>query len=444
MRVVADLEVHSRFSRAVSPQMTLPNIALWAKKKGIDLVGSGDFTHPVWFSEIKSQLSEIAPGIYGLDSTNFLLTAEVSSIFSQNGRGYRVHTMIFAPDIATVEKINTELLRRGCNLAADGRPIIGLSCKNVAELVLSLNDRCLILPAHVWTPWFGFYGDRGGFDSLDDGFGEFAKNIFAVETGMSSDPAMNWRIRELDNRSIVSFGDAHSLPNLGREATVFDLEKVTFENIRRAIVSTGNRQLATRNQIVYTIEFFPEEGKYHYTGHRACQVVHSVQDTQKLGTSCPACGRPLTVGVVHRVEKLAGRSQEDLKLVKKDLPGTKIQGVYSGAIPKRPPYVRLVPLDEILAEVFDVGAGTQKVAAEYEKLIAHFGNEFSVLLQADLGEVGKLSGAKTAEAIDKVRKENISIDPGYDGVYGRVKIWEEKLGEGNDVNPVQISLLDQV
>lgn len=417
MQVIADLEVHSKYARAVSDQMTLPNIASWAKKKGIDLVGTGDFTHPLWFLEIKSQLKEAADGIYRLDFTNFLLTAEVSSIFSQNGRGYRIHNMIYAPNIPTVEKINQELNRRGCNVASDGRPIIGLSCKQVAELVLSVNPDCLIIPAHVWTPWFGLYGANGGFNSLEDAFGEFSKSIYAVETGMSSDPAMNWRVQELDNRAIVSFGDAHSLPKLGREATVFDLESLTYENIRQAIIGS---------QIAFTIEFYPEEGKYHYTGHRACKVVHSPGDTQKYGTTCPVCGKKLTIGVMHRVEELAKRSAEELKITRKLLPNTLIEGVYSKALANKPPYVMLVPLQEILAEVLGTLPASQKVQNEYQRLTDNFRGEFNVLLVASIEAIQKISGSKAAEAIQKVRSGNIVIDPGYDGVFGKVKIWGEK------------------
>lgn len=435
-RVVADLEVHSKYSRAVSPQMVLPTIASWASKKGIDLVGTGDFTHPLWIREIKANLEEVAPGLFGLrgvvSSPLFLLSTEISCIYSQGGKVRRIHILVFAPNIETVEKINNELLRKGCNLMADGRPITGLSCRQLSEIVLSASDKCLIIPAHVWTPWFGYYGSNGGFDSLEEGFGEYAKYIYAMETGLSSDPVMNWKIGELEGKSVVSFSDAHSPAKLGREATVFELSKLNYENLRKAIMG-GNDS----DNIEYTIEFYPEEGKYHYTGHSKCGVRQTPGETRKLGTTCPVCGKPLTVGVMHRVEQLASQTQ-DAKC-KTELDGYGVRW-WKDVEDRRPLYLMMVPLLEILSEVIGTGVSSKKVVNEYEKLTQVLGSEFNILLQTKPEEIERVSGAKLREAIMKVRSGDIFIDPGYDGVFGKVKIWPKGRGIETGIDKEQIGL----
>jgi len=480
MQVIADLQLHSKYSRAVSQQMTIPFIWAWAKRKGIDLVATGDWTHPLWMREIKVNLEEMGNGLLKLkvpastakrgeqssdvkneerninnkwneeeeiNSKNplFLLATEVSSIYSQGGRLRRIHTLIWSPSFTTCDKINKAFLDRGCNLIADGRPIIGLSSIQVAELVFSIDPTCLVIPAHAWTPWFSLYGSESGFDSIDEAFGPYAKYIYAIETGLSSDPAMNWRIKELDNRSIVSFSDAHSGPKLGREATVFELYELSYKAIREAIIG-GN---TGTSKITYTIEFYPEEGKYHYTGHRNCGIKQTPSETKQKGVICPVCGKKLTVGVMHRVEQLAGRTEEELRIKKSRLSGIhdaviaqnsqtasgqelseiKIQGIFSEAFPDRPPYVMLVPLQEILAESLGGLPTNQRVQDEYKKLTDHFGGEFAVLLKTDTGDIEKISGPKVAEAIHKVRTGEIVVDPGYDGVFGVVKIWGEKKKE---------------
>ncbi len=416
--IIADLQIHSKYARAVSQQMVVPQIANWAVKKSIGLMATGDWTHPLWLRELKANLKEDGTGLLSLadNSTKFLLSGEVSCIYSQGGKVRRIHTLIFAPDFATVDKINAELVKRGCNLMSDGRPIIGLSSIQLAEVVFSVSQDCLVIPAHIWTPWFSLYGSMSGFDSITEAFGPYANKIYAIETGLSSDPAMNWRIKDLDNRSILSFSDAHSGPKIGREATVFNLEELSFKAISEAII---NQKIAS------TIEFYPEEGKYHYTGHRNCNIRQSPTETKKLGAVCPVCGKPLTVGVMHRVEELAGRSEEDLKLTKKEIPDSKVLGIYSGTFLNRPPYVMLVPLQEILSESVGSAVTTEKVQNEYNKLTTSLGGEFNVLLNSDIPEIAKISGERTAEGIDKVRKGNIVIDPGYDGVFGVVKIWSE-------------------
>lgn len=424
MQVIADLEVHSKYARAVSSQMILPTISAWGKKKGITLLGTGDFTHPLWLKEIQTQLIDKGEGIYGLKDDkkgpSFIFTSEISSIFSQKGRSYRIHTMVYAPSVQVAEKIKTQLLNRGCNLMSDGRPIVGLSCKELAEIVLSVSEKSLIIPAHVWTPWFGFYGANGGFDSLVEGFGEYAKFVHAIETGLSSDPAMNWGIAELSGRNIVSFSDAHSPSKLGREVTVFELkEEFGYEDVYAAITGKSNS-----SKISYTIEFYPEEGKYHYTGHRNCQVKHSPDDTQKMGTTCPVCGRKLTVGVMHRVEELARYKVDSKEEIDKN--GVKWYHHPKG---ERPSYVMLVPLIEILSEALESGVSSQKVVFEYEKLTNNLGSEFEILMQTNPEDIKRVSGVRVAEGIMKVRSGDIIVDPGYDGVFGKVRIWGEQEGE---------------
>ena len=419
MKVVADLQIHSRFARAVSPQMVVPVISEWAAKKGIDLVATGDWTHPLWYRELRTNLVEVGEGIYKAkdapeQGAKFLLSTEVSSIYSQGGRVRKVHTLIFAPNFEAVEGINKQLTRRGANLLSDGRPIVGLSAKQVAEIALGVDSKCLIIPAHAWTPHFSLYGSVSGFDSIEECFEELSPNIYAIETGLSSDPAMNWRIEDLENRRIVSFSDAHSPQKLGREATVFELSKFSFEAIRGAITGQGE------GKISHTIEFYPEEGKYHYTGHRNCKVVYSPNETRKLGTTCPVCGRPLTVGVMSRVEHLAGREVE----TKSEVDAFGVRWI-KDARGKRSPYVMLVPLLEILSEALSFGVGSQKVMGVYDQLINLQGSEFKVLLQTPLEEIERAFGERVAEAISKVRSGDISIEPGYDGVFGKVKIWKE-------------------
>lgn len=400
MEVAVDLHLHSKYSRAVSQQMVIPEIARWAKKKGIDLVGTADWTHPLWFRELQANLVEAAEGIFVSkdlpEGPKFILATEIASIYSQDGKTRRIHNLVVAPSFGVVEKINMALKNRGAHLLADGRPIIGLSSRDLAELVFSIDKNCLLIPAHVWTPWFSLYGSKSGFDSIRECFGEFSDHIWGIETGLSSDPAMNWRISELNNRSILSFSDAHSPSKLGREMTIFEIDKLAYEAIKEAI---ANRQIKS------TIEFYPEEGKYHFTGHRQCQVVQSPIETKKLGTTCPVCGRPLTVGVMHRVEQLADQPPDG-------------EG--------RPAFFKLVPLAEILSEVLNTGVSSQKVVNEYERLIKNFGNEREILTRIKPEKIRSFSGERLAQAIEKVRGGDIVVSPGFDGVFGTVKIWPDQ------------------
>lgn len=419
MQVIADLQLHSKYSRAVSPDMVLPQIAAWTRRKGMGFVATGDWTHPLWFREILANLEELGNGLLKLKSAGptdplFLLATEVSCIYSQGGKGRRIHTLIWVPSLASAEKINKEMTRQGCNLMSDGRPIIGLTSIQVAELVLTIEPKALIIPAHAWTPWFSVFGSMSGFDSLEEAYGPFAKHVYAVETGLSSSPSMNWRIKELDTRSIVSFSDAHSGPKLGREATVFELDELNYDAIYTAIKQDGPSKIA------YTIEFYPEEGKYHWSGHRTCNIRWGPKDTEAKGATCPVCGKPLTQGVEQRVDELAVRSEKDLKLSK-----TKNGMIESLAFPNRPPFVMLVPLQEIIAECLGSPVASPKVQTPYRQLTDALSGEFTVLLTATHEDIAKIAGERVAVGIEKVRTGDLVIDPGYDGVFGVVKLWRE-------------------
>jgi uncharacterized protein (TIGR00375 family) len=408
MQVIADLHLHSHFSRAVSREMTIPNIALWAKKKGIGLVATGDWTHPLWLKEIERDLEETGNGLLKFKTHNdplYLLSTEISCIFSHNGKTRRVHTLVWVPSLGSARKIASEITKQGGNVLSDGRPILGFSLIQLSDLVLSIEPDALIVPAHAWTPWFSVYGTMGGFDSLKEAFGQYEKHIYAVETGLSSSPDMNWRIGELDTRSVVSFSDAHSGPKLGREATVFELPTVSFSNIAIALQNYHN--IPTKPRIVKTIEFYPEEGKYHYSGHRACNVRMTPDELKKKGTVCPVCGKPLTQGVVDRVEQLASRPLEK-------------------TIAGRPPFTMLVPLAEIISEAIGSPATSPKVEMHYNRLTEKFGGEFHVLIHVEIADIAASSRPEIADGIRKVRTGNIVIDPGYDGVFGVVKIWKSE------------------
>ena len=439
MHFISDLHLHSKYSRAVSKNMELEQMVKWAHKKGIDLITVADWTHPLWFKEMRSKLTEAQEGMYILNESlndddplkykelRFILSVEISSIYSQGGQTRRIHNLVFASSFEVAEKINAQLLKRGANLSADGRPIIGLSAKDLLTLILEIDEKSFLIPCHIWTPWFSVFGSKSGFNSLKECFGELADKIFAVETGLSSDPFMNWQIEELDNRSIVSFSDSHSLIKLGREATVFDFNKdlneVSFLDIKKALMRQNGG-----GKIAYTIEFYPEEGKYHYTGHRNCQVVYGPKDSLENGTICPVCKRPLTVGVVERVNELASR--QEFKMTEKEN-NRSLKWIID---PKgnHPPFVSLVPLIEIVAESLNVLVGSQRVMELYDKLCYNFGSEFNVLLKENIDDIEKFAGERVAEAIQKVRKRDISISPGYDGVFGKVKIWDQDKVEGDD------------
>lgn len=404
MKIVADLHIHSKYSRATSPNMNLEVLTAWSRLKGIDLMGTGDFTQPDWYQELTCKLKETekGSGFYTIDKKKpliyFVPTAEISCIYSKGGKVRKIHIVLIAPSLEAAGKINEELNKIG-NLKSDGRPILGLDAKKLVEIVLKVAPKTIIMPAHIWTPWFSLFGSKSGFDTLEDCFEEYTSEIFAIETGLSSDPQMNWRLSQLDKISIVSCSDCHSPSKTGREATVFDISH-NFESLRNALKNPKEGE-----KILYTIEFYPEEGKYHYTGHRDCQIVQSPEETQKSGTTCPVCRKTLTVGVMHRVDELADRTLD-----------------YQDK--SRPPYKSLVPLLEIIAEAQGIGSTqSKKVQEEFLKVIKEFKSEFNVLLDEPIKNIDKYD-KKLAEGIDKMRNGKINIAPGYDGVFGKVKIWQ--------------------
>lgn len=396
MSYIADLHIHSRFSRACSPQLTIPNLAEAAKLKGISLLGTGDFLHPLWFAELKKDLKESGNGLYEHSGVKFVLTVEISSIYSHKGVVRRVHNIIMLPSLDAVAKFQQVLLSKGAILSSDGRPIVGISSKDLLGMCLEIDKKALFIPAHCWTPWFGVFGSKSGYDSLKDCFEDLIEYVYGVETGLSSDPAMNWRIKELDGKSIVSFSDAHSLSKLGREATIFssDLNK-GYEGLLGDLKD---------QRIESTIEFYPEEGKYHFDGHRSCNYSQGPEKTRQNGSVCPVCGKGLTIGVLYRVDQLATRTEEEAKSL------------------KRPKYKTLVPLLEVIAETLDVGVSSLKVQNEYKKLTFALGPEIEILIKINLEEIARISGEKIAIAVGKAREGNLVIKPGFDGVYGVVKI----------------------
>ena len=402
MRFTADFHLHSKYSRATSPRSDLENLDKWARIKGIKVLGTGDFTHPEWFKSLKEKLEPAEPGLFKLRAgganTRFLLTSEISCIYSKKGRVRKIHIVVFAPSLKVVEKINARLSLIG-NLKADGRPILGLDAKELLKIVLDVSQDCLVVPAHIWTPWFSLFGSRSGFDSIEECFEDYSKHIFTGETGLSSDPAMNWRLSALDKVSLISNSDAHSPEKIGREANVFDVE-FSYPAIIEAIKSKNPEKF------LYTIEFFPQEGKYHYDGHRDCKISLSPSQTKKYNGICPVCGKSLTVGVLSRVEELADRPE-----------GFKPEGAI--------PYKSLIPLGEIIAEALGVGVNTKEVKKQYENLIKGFGSEFEVLLNVSQQELQNITLPEIAEGIVRVRQGKVFIEPGYDGVYGKVRIFSK-------------------
>jgi uncharacterized protein (TIGR00375 family) len=401
LKIIADFHVHSAYSRATSPEMHLKTMAYWAGLKGIGLLGTGDFTHPAYFEEIQRELEETRNGllkIKGADDAQarFILTAETSHIYTQSGKGRRVHMMIFAPSLRTVEKINLHLGKIG-NVTSDGRPIFGFSAKDLVKIALDIDPECLMVPAHAWTPWFSVFGSHSGFDSLEECFEEETPHIRVIETGLSSDPAMNWRWSALDRISLISNSDAHSPAKIGREANIFDCP-LTYRDIISAIKNKDPEHFLA------TIEFFPEEGKYHYDGHRNCGVVYAPGQTRAGHYRCPVCDKPLVIGVMHRVETLADRPEGFMP---------------EGTIPA----FHLVPLEEILAEVYQTGVQSKRIRKEYLRLVERCGSEFKILMDLAQEELEAFMEDRIVEGILRVRQGLVQVRPGYDGVYGQVKLF---------------------
>ena len=420
-KFIADLHIHSKYSRATSKNMVLEELDRWADDKGILVMATGDFTHPEWLKEIKEKLEPAEPGLFKLKpqykketmkgtfaETRFILSVEISGIYSKNNKTRRIHNIVFVPSIESAEKINAQLSWIG-NIASDGRPILGLDSEELAKIVFGVDPEAVIIPAHAWTPWFSIFGSMSGFDTIEECFGKYADKIFAIETGLSSDPAMNWRLSKLDKIALISNSDSHSLERIGREANIFDTE-ISYAGIMGAIKSGPP-------EFVATIEFFPEEGKYHYDGHRVCGIVLSPEETKKYKGICPKCGKPLTIGVMNRVEKLADRS-----------PLGEHKNNYT-TYDNRVPYYNLISLDKIIADAFGMGLTAKKVKEEYKNLIKAFGNEIKILIDADKKELSSVADPKIIEGIKRVREGKIKIRPGYDGEYGEVKIFTEEERE---------------
>ena len=412
MAFYADLHVHSKYSRATSRNCDLEHLALWARKKGITVVGTGDFTHPAWLAEIRDKLIPAEPGLFRLrpdlersiaerlprachGPTRFMLSVEISTIYKKDEATRKIHHLIYAPDLATVEAFNHRLGKIG-NLASDGRPILGLDSRHLLEIALESGPGGYLVPAHIWTPWFAALGSKSGFDSIDRCYADLAPHIFAVETGLSSDPPMNWRVSSLDRFRLVSNSDAHSPEKLGREACAFTGDLDYFA-IRRA--------LETGEGYAGTVEFFPEEGKYHLDGHRACRVRLEPRETRAAAGTCSVCGKALTVGVLHRVEVLSDRGD--------DAPPATAGGVQS-----------LVPLPEVLSELYEVGSKSKRVSQHYEQLLGQLGPELPLLTEVPLDDIRRVSSSLFAEAITRLREHRVIREAGYDGAYGTIRLFQ--------------------
>lgn len=410
MKTIADLHIHSRFSMATSKEGTPENLDFWARKKGISLIGTGDFTHPVWREELKERLVSEGNGLYRLrdayvkeesrkfpgEGTRFVVSGEISSIYKKNGKTRKVHNVILLPSLEAADAMAQRLEKIG-NIHSDGRPILGLDSHDLLEMMLDVCPEGILIPAHIWTPHFSVLGAKSGFDSVEECFEELAPYIHALETGLSSDPAMNWRISKLDRYQLVSNSDAHSPSKLGREANLLDID-CSYEGLYRAI--------QTGEGLEGTVEFFPEEGKYHFDGHRKCGVSLSPVEAERLGEICPVCGKKLTMGVDHRVEQLADRAEG---FVKKD--GKK--------------YESLVPLPEVISACMGYSTASKKVQGCFEQMIQTLGTEFDILRNVPSEDIKSCAGERIAEGIENVRTGNVKRIPGYDGEYGKIELFDE-------------------
>ena len=397
MLYYTDLHIHSKYSRATSKSCNLEELAVWAKKKGLSLISTGDFTHPAWFNEIKEKLVPAGEGVYrlrpdiekalslGENPVRFLLSVEISTIYKKGDKTRKVHHVVFCPSIETAHIFREKLDALG-NIKSDGRPILGLDSRNLLETVLESGEGSFIIPAHIWTPWFSVLGSKSGFDSIEECYDDLSEHIFAVETGLSSDPQMNWHVSKLDKYRLVSNSDAHSPSKLAREATVFD-HNPDYYSLMHA--------LKTGEGYVGTVEFFPEEGKYHEDGHRKCNICLSPEDTKKLNGICPVCGKPVTIGVSYRVNELSDRKEIIT-------PPSTAGEVFS-----------LVPLQEIVSEIMQVGPQSKSAVCEYERLVHRFGSELAILQDIPTDEIAKAS-TLLGEGISRLRQGKVIKHAGYD------------------------------
>ncbi|MGA2655826.1 MAG: endonuclease Q family protein [Gammaproteobacteria bacterium] len=416
MKLIADLHIHSRFARACSKELRPETLYRWCQLKGISVLSTGDFTYPDWFAELKEKLIPAEPGLFALKpelakvvdqdvpascraSVRFLLGVEISSIYKKAGKLRRIHNLIYAPSFEIAGKINARLDKIG-NIRSDGRPILGLDSKDLLSIVLESSERAHLVPAHAWTPHFAVFGSESGFDSLEECFEDLTPRIFAIETGLSSDPPMNWRLSALDRIALISNSDAHSLEKLAREANVLDTE-LSYDGIFGAIKERGGRRFPK------TLEFFPEEGKYHVDGHRKCRTRLSPKETLKSKGLCPECGKPVTVGVLHRVEKLADR-----------LEGKRPEGAAG--------FENVVPLKEIIGQTLQVGSASRQVDRQYHRLLSLFGNELHILRELPTKQLEAQGFPLLAIAISRMRKGQVRVEPGYDGEFGVISVVKEE------------------
>lgn len=402
MKHIVDLHAHSRYSRACSQNLTLPNIAQACKKKGISMVTTSDITHPRWFAHCQEELEETGGGgVYKIKNTSsevvFVCGTEVACIYKQDGKVRRLHVLILFPGFKEVMLFQKKLKELGCNIVSDGRPILGLSGIELLKIVKEISPDNELIPAHAWTPWFSVFGSKSGFNTLEECFGEMTRYVKAIETGLSSDPVMNSQLSQLDSVALISNSDAHGLENFGREANVFELEQLSYKSMVEVMYSNDP------NLFLNTIEFYPEEGKYHLDGHATCKISLTPSDTKKYNGRCPTCDKLVTVGVLSRVEELADRKSQQRKI----------------------PHRYIVPLKEVIGESLGVGKASKKVGVIYEKMIGELGNEFHILLDEDIWNIGKVSTSQIAERIKRMREGNMIIEGGYDGVYGKVKVFSD-------------------
>ncbi len=419
MQFIADLHIHSRHSVATSKAMEPETLHRWAQIKGITVVGTGDCAHPGWLGELQEKVQPAEPGLYRLKAhlaapvdaeipklclaeVRFLLSAEISSIYKKNGRTRKVHNLVFLPDMNAARRLQAALARIG-NIRSDGRPILGLDAKQLLSIVKDTADEAVLVPAHAWTPHFSVLGAKSGFDSLEECFEELTPLIPAIETGLSSDPPMNWRLSSLDSVRLISNSDAHSPAKLMREANIFDTD-LSYKAIMAAISDPDSPEF------LGTLEFFPEEGKYHYDGHRPCRVRLSPEETRRNDGRCPECNSKVTVGVMHRVEELA------------DLP-------YGRRSPQARPYHSVIPLLEIISEVMQVGINSKKVTGAYLDLLSRLGSEYHVLVEAELESIRRAGSDLLSEAIGRVRSGHVRIQPGYDGEFGTIRVFHSRERE---------------
>ncbi len=393
MKFYCDFHIHSKYSAATSNNLDLDGIAEGAKSKGINIVGTGDFTNPFWFKELEEKLKPAEEGLYEYKGVKFILTVEISTVFRIDNQVKKVHHVVHASSLDAAAQINEALSKYG-DLSSDGRPILSIEPSEMVEKITSIDKDATIYPAHNWTPFYGCMGSQNMFNSIEECYGDQSKNIHALETGLSSDPKMNWRLSILDKYSLLSSSDAHSAQNIGREMSVFDLEEISYKAISDAITKKDNKRLSM------TVEYYPEEGKYHYDGHRNCNVSMSPEEAEKYGNRCPVCGKPLVIGVLHRVNELADRPE--------------------GFVPKNASkFVYAVPLLEVISYVTKKAKTTQYVKQIYSKLISQFGNEINVILNEDIESIKNVD-KELAEAIENIRESKVNLIPGYDGVFGIV------------------------